>query len=199
MGSIIPKLERDEVLAADLADYLRKIDEVDADAGNLLDSMTEDQFHWSPASSRWSIAQCLVHLVIMGRRYLPVLDETIERARAEDLLGRGPFRYGFIEKWIVRATEPPPGIRLKTPASARPPDDEPLAGVVANFLLTQDELRKRIHAAKGIHLARAKVTSPFVKSLKMGLGPCFAFLIAHERRHLWQAWQVRRDENFPLE
>jgi len=36
-----------------------------------------------------------------------------------------------------------------------------------------------------------------VKSLKLGLGPCFAFLIAHERRHLWQAWQVRKDERFP--
>ncbi len=156
MSSIVPKLDRDEWLAADLADYLRQIDEVDADAGNLLDRMSEDQFHWSPASSHWSIAQCLVHLVIMGRRYLPVLDEAIENARADRLLSHGPFRYGFVEKWIVRATEPPPGIRLKTPASARPPDDQPLAGVVANFLLTQDELRKRIHAAKGIDLARAK-------------------------------------------
>jgi len=81
MSSIVPKLERHEGLAADLAEYLRQIDEVDADAGNLLNGMTEDQFHWSPASAHWSIAQCLVHLVIMGRRYLPVLDETIEAAR----------------------------------------------------------------------------------------------------------------------
>jgi hypothetical protein len=33
----------------------------------------------------------------------------------------------------------------------------------------------------------------------MGLGPCFAFLAAHERRHLWQAWQVRKDPGFPAE
>jgi hypothetical protein len=197
MSSIVPKLERHEGMTADLADYLRQIDEVDADAGNLLNGMTEDQFHWSPASAHWSIAQCLVHLVIIGRRYLPILDETIADARAEHLLGRGPFRYGFMEKWIVRATEPPPGIRLKTPASARPPDDQPLAGVVANFLVMQDDLRKRIYAAKGIDLARAKTASPYVKSLKLGLGPCFAFLIAHERRHLWQAWQVRKDEDYP--
>jgi len=77
--------------------------------------MTEDQFHWSPASAHWSIAQCLVHLVIMGRRYLPVLDEAIENARRGPPTGPWAFRYGFMEKWIVRATEPPPGIRLKTP------------------------------------------------------------------------------------
>jgi hypothetical protein len=140
-----------------------------------------------------------VHLVIIGGKYFPILDETIERARAQDLLGRGPFRYGFLERWFVRATEPPPGIRLRTPTSARPPDDQPLAGVVANFLTMQNDLRTRIRSANGLDLARARMTSPFVKALTMGLGPCFAFLVAHERRHIWQAWQVRKHENFPPE
>jgi hypothetical protein len=201
MSSITPSPggQGGESLAPELAECLRQLDEVDADTGNLLTGLTEDQFHWSPVSSHWSIAQCLVHLSIIGQRYLPILDEAMERARAENLLSPGPFRYGFVERWFIRATEPPPRIRLRTPISARPPDDQPLAGVVTNFLAVQDELRKRVRVADGIHLCRAKVTSPFVKALKMGLGPCFAFLIAHERRHLWQAWQVRRNERFPAD
>ncbi len=201
MSSIIPRVDGagEEPLGADLADCLRQLDGVDADAANLLNGLTEVQFHWSPVSSRWSIAQCLVHLVIVGGKYLPILDETIENARADRLLSRGPFRYGFIERWFVRSTEPPPGIRLRTPPAARPPDDQPLPGVIASFLTMQDEIRKRIRAANGVDLARAKVTSPFIRSLKMGLGPCFEFLAAHERRHLWQAWQVRNDEGFPVE
>ncbi|MCU1275727.1 MAG: hypothetical protein JWO48_3158, partial [Bryobacterales bacterium] len=130
-------------------------------------------------------------------QYLPNFDQTIERARAEGLLGSGPFRYGFIERWLVSATEPPPRIRLRTPVSARPPDDQPLQVVMTDFRAVQQELRKRLRAANGVHLACAKVTSPFVKSLKMGLGPCFSFLAAHERRHLWQAWQVRQHPEFP--
>ncbi len=201
MSSIIPRADGsgEEPLAADLADYLRQLDGVDADTANLLNGLTEVQFHWSPESSRWSIAQCLVHLVIIGGKYLPILDETIEDARADRLLSRGPFRYGFIERWFVRSTEPPPGIRLRTPLAARPPDDQPLPGVIANFLTMQDDLRKRIRAANGVDLARAKVPSPFIRSLKMGLGACFEFLAAHERRHLWQAWQVRKEERFPPE
>jgi hypothetical protein len=141
----------------------------------------------------------VVHLGIIGQRYLSALDETIDRADAENLASRGPYRYGFVERWIVHSTEPPPRIRLRTPASARPPDDQPLAAVSENFLRLQDELRKRIRAANGLDLARAKVRSPLVKSLKLGLGPCFGFLLAHERRHLWQGWQVRRHEAFPPE
>ena len=199
MNSIVPRSDHlaVEALVTDLADCLFQLDEINAHATQLVSGLTENQFHWSPRASRWSIAQCMVHLGIIGRRYLPSLDETIERAQAENLVSRGPYRYGFMERWIVHATDPPPRIRLRTPASARPPDDEPLAGASENFRLVQDELKKRIRASNGLDLARAKVTSPFVKSLKMGLGPCFAFLLAHERRHLWQGWQVRNHEWFP--
>ena len=186
-------------MVSDLADYLLQLDEIDADAAKLFSGLTESQFHWSPTASRWSIAQCVVHLGIIGQHYLSALDETIQRAEAENLASRGPFHYGFVERWIVHSTEPPPGIRLRTPASARPPDDQPLATVSENFRLVQDELRMRIRASNGLDLARAKVTSPFVKSLKMGIGPCFGFLLAHERRHLWQGWQVRGHEAFPPE
>ena len=202
MSSIVPRSAEDraaEPLVTDLADFLLQLDEIDADAAKLFWGLAENQFHWSPVASRWSIAQCVVHLGILGRRYLSALDETIERANAENLVSRGPFRYGFLDRWIAHATEPPPGIRLRTPAAARPPDDQALAEVSENFHLLQNELRTRVRAANGLDLARAKVTSPFVKSLKMGLGPCFAFLLAHERRHLWQAWQVRNHDAFPRE
>ena len=197
----MPKLDGagEEPLVADLADCLRQLDGVDADTAGLLNGMTEVQFHWSPVAAQWSIEQCLVHLVIIGGKYLPIIDEAMENARADRLLSRGPFRYGFVERWFVRSTEPPPGIRLRTPTSARPPDDQPLPFVIASFLTMQDDLRKRIRAANGLDLARAKVTSPFIRSLKMGLGPCFEFLAAHERRHLWQAWQVRKHERFPVD
>ena len=201
MSSIVPRVDSpgEEPLVADLADCLRQLDGVDADTASLLNGITEVQFHWSPVSSQWSIEQCLVHLVIIAGKYLPILDETIENARADRLLSRGPFRYRFLDRWFVRSTEPPPGLRLRTPLSARPPDDQPLPFVIANFLSMQDELRKRIRAANGLDLARAKVTSPFIRSLRLGLGPCFEFLAAHERRHLWQAWQVRKHEQFPLD
>jgi hypothetical protein len=201
MSSIIPSVDGagEEPLVSHLADCLRQLDGVDADTASLLNGMTEVQFHWSPVAAHWSIEQCLVHLVIVGGKYLPIIDEAMENARADRLLSRGPFRYGFIERWFVRSTEPPPGIRLRTPTAARPPDDQPLPFVIANFLTMQDDLRKRIRAANGLDLARAKVTSPFIRALKMGLGPCFEFLGAHERRHLWQAWQVRKHERFPVD
>jgi hypothetical protein len=199
MSSIILRIDSEgsQPLAADLAACFQQFDEINAGVGELLTGLSENQFHWSPAPTRWSIAQCLAHLVIIACRYLPILDETMERARSQSLVGSEPFRYGLLERSIIRSTEPPVHIRLRTPSSARPPDDQPLPTVMANFLTMQDQLRERIRAANGLHLTRAKVTSPFAKRLKMGLGACFHFLLAHERRHLWQARQVRQHERFP--
>jgi hypothetical protein len=198
MSSILPRFEFEEPpLAEDLAECLRQLDGVDIDVKNLLAGLSESQFHWSPDAARWSIAQCMVHLIMVGRRFIPIIDEAGDNARADRWLSRGPFRYGFLERWFVSSTEPPPKIRLRTPAFARPPDDHPLVNVISDFLFMHEELRIHIRAANGIDLARAKITSPFMRSLKLSLGQSFAFLAAHERRHVWQAWELRKHPEFP--
>ena len=186
-----------ESLAQDLAACLVELDEIDADARRLLAGLEDARFNWSPGTSRWSIAQCLAHLDIVGRAYITVLDQAMERARAESLFAQAPFHYGFFERWFVRSSEPPAGLRLRTPGPARPSSEYFIEQLPARFFTLQGELRQRLHRADGLDLARVKVASPFVRTLKLGLGPCFQFLTAHERRHLWQAWQVRNCDSFP--
>jgi hypothetical protein len=54
-----------------------------------------------------------------------------------------------------------------------------------------------IAKANGLDLARIKVPSP-AGPFKFGLGQRIALLAAHDRRHLWQAWQVRKNRAFPI-
>src|SRR6266571_894376 len=101
---MIPPVESPDEpsLVSELEDCMRQLDEIDLDAGKLVAQLSDNQFHWSPASSQWSVAQCLLHLVIFNRRYLPNIDETIERAWAENMWSLGPFHYGFVERWFIR-------------------------------------------------------------------------------------------------
>jgi len=199
MSSIFPLLNNhgEQPLVEDLAECLRQLDAIDVDVRLLLSGLNEEQLHWSPDAARWSISQCLVHAVIVGRTFLPIIDEAMDDARADHLWSRGPFRYGFLERWFVHSTEPPPKIRLRTPPFARPPDDQPLANVISDFIAMHQDLRQRARAANGLDLASIRIRSPFMKALRLSLGLSFAFLAAHERRHLWQAWQLRRHEGFP--
>jgi hypothetical protein len=45
------------------------------DADALVATLSDEQFAWQPAPNAWSIAQCIDHLNVTARLYLPLLDE----------------------------------------------------------------------------------------------------------------------------
>ena len=57
-------------------------------------------------------------------------------------------------------------------------------------------MSKRIHEADGLDLRRAKEVFPFWP-LKWSLGSFILMMIAHERRHIHQAREVRQHPSFP--
>jgi len=61
----------------------------------------------------------------------------------------------------------------------------------------QDRLVERIKTADGFDLRRVRRRSPVLPLMKWSLGTMFALVLAHERRHIWQARQVRNQKGFP--
>ena len=92
----------------------------------------------------------------------------------------------------------PPLFHMRSPRSFRPASAAPpVAESLPAFLALQDELADRVARAEGLDLNRVKVVSPANRRLKIGLGTAFAVTAAHQRRHLWQARQVREAPGFP--
>lgn len=180
-------------LIPELEGYRQQYEALKRDAAELLDGLTEAQFNWRASPGRWSIAECLVHLNLTARLYLPLIEGAISRARSRQLFGQGPFRHGFLVNWFIRMNEPPVKLKVKAPKIFVPPPDQPLDQVASDFMALQDELLSLINESSGLHLSRIKVASPVSRFFKTSLGQCFAFHAAHERRHLWQARQVRNE------
>lgn len=186
--------------SATLEGFRRQIEDVRQHTGRLLDGLSDAQFNWRPGPDRWSIAECLDHLSRSAEVYLPALDRGISEARSRGLVGGGEYRPGLLGGWLARSMEPPPrtGTRSRSskqilPAAAQ----RPLAEGRAEFLRMQDELERRVSDSEGLDLRRAKVASPLMKLLRLRLGDSLAFLLAHQRRHLWQAHRVREEPRFP--
>lgn len=183
--------------APTLEAYRRQVADIRRDADDVLDGLSDAQFNWRPDPHRWAVAECLSHLTVTGSAYLGALDRALAEARSRGLTGGRPFRPGLLGGWMTRSMEPPPRIRMRAPRSILPPTpDRPLAEVRAEFMALQDALERRFGEAEGVDLARARVTSPLASFLRMRLGDAFAFLLAHERRHLWQARRVRDEPGF---
>jgi len=181
----------------ELEGYLRQIDAVTQDAHALVAGLSDAQFGWRPGTGRWSVAECLDHLNRSIALTLPAFDRSIADARARELRGRGPFRYGWFAKWLVRDMEPPARRRYRTVNRLVPGSDGRTDAVHQEFVALREALARRVRDADGLDLKRAKVQSPVTRLLRMPLGAYFAMILAHDRRHLWQANQVRAAAGFP--
>jgi hypothetical protein len=184
-------------LAPDFDAFRQEFERISADADSLVSGLTDEQFNWQPASASWSIAQCIDHLNVTARLYLPKLDEGIADAIRRGQYGEGPFRYNWFGRFFVRTVEPPPRFRVKAPATFTPRTDRPRQEVMAAFRAYQVQFIDRLRQANGLDLARARVRSPAANWIRIPLGSGFAIMVAHERRHLWQARNVRNAPRFP--
>src|SRR5581483_10155795 len=120
----------DQTLTPEIADLSAQFAAIKTDGMDLVQGLTGPQFNWRPAPGSWSLAECLIHLNMVGDRYLRLIEPVVEDARAKALTGNGPFTHGILARWILGQTEPPPRNRSKAPRSFTPPDDQPLTAVV---------------------------------------------------------------------
>jgi len=184
-------------LAPELDELRRQFEQLANDADALVAPLSDAQFTWSPRPDAWAIAECIDHLNVTARMYLPVLDEGIANAIRQGQYGEGPYAYWWLARLFVRMLEPPPRFRTKTPAAFRPPSGRTRHEIMAAFRAYQVQYVDRLRQANGLDLARARARSPVVSWMVFPLGCAFASVAAHERRHLWQARQITQAPGFP--
>jgi len=167
------------------------------DALGLMSGLSDAQFNWQPGPGRWSMAGCFDHLnKSAAQLFIPNIDAAIANATTQGLKSDGPFAYSALERWAVRTNDAPAKMRFKAPKKVRPAGSLRVDDVRTEFARWQDEIATRLRQADGLDLRRAKYTWPFWP-LKWSLGASFQLMLAHERRHIWQARQVRQSPGFP--
>jgi hypothetical protein len=184
-------------LSEELRDLCEQIDNIKEDALELSAPLDDAQFNWQPSPGRWSISECLAHLNVVDGLDLPMINDAIKRGRADGWTGAGPFHYGFLSRRFVRMSEAPGTIKMKAPKVYRPVSKQSKEIVVAEFVSIHGRIRELVVESNGLDLARIKVQSPF-PWVKFSLGQRLALLAAHDRRHLRQAWEVRKHTEFPV-
>jgi hypothetical protein len=178
--------------AQELEQYCKEFDQIRGQAKELTEGLNEERFNWRPQPGQWSIEECLAHLLIAGNWEIRAIEDAIGRAKAHGVTGAGPFRYGPFERFVLRHTEPPVKRKVTAPRRFRPLHGQPVTAVLPSFLHLQSQLMLLAQSAEGLDLARIKVPTPISRLIRLSLGMTFAQLAAHERRHLEQAWRVRK-------
>ena len=179
---------------ADIVALEDAFDAAERDARALVTSLSEELGAWRADANSWSVAECLDHLAIANRVYLGAMQPAAERALSEGRLGRGPVRPGLIGGWFVRTLEPPVKTRgpIKAPRAIRPRISPALHDAAGQFLASQEEIRAFLRRYANLDLTGVRFPNPFIRGLRFSLATGLHVLAAHERRHVWQAWRVRK-------
>jgi hypothetical protein len=182
-------LAHDDLAALDAA-YEANV----GDARALVSGLSEALGTWRAAPESWTVAECLDHLATGNRVYLEAMRPRAERAAADGRSRRGPAQPGLLGGWFVRSLEPPvrPLRKLRSPRKIRPRASPPLADAAAQFLATQADVQAFLRQFAGIDLAGVTFPNPFIRGIRFSLATGLHVLASHQRRHLWQAWNVRR-------
>ena len=172
----------------DTSRCLQALADIEADLDRLTEDLTEAEFQAPPRSGGWSIGYCAEHLILTGNAGLAMWDAALATGRRN----HGPFRYSWLGRAILRFAEPPYRMRIKTPRGFVPCGRRSKAETLLRFRRMHREMASRVSASHGLDALQIKVRSPFVSWIRYPLGLSFDLALAHERRHLWQAWQVRQ-------
>ena len=165
------------------------------DARALVHGLDEAHGTWRAHPGSWSVAECLDHLATANRVYLQAMQPAAARALAEGRLRRGAARPGLLGGWFVRSLEPPVNklFRSKAPGKIRPRPSPPLADAQEQFMASHGDVVAFLRQYADIDLAGVRFPNPFITGIRFSLATGLHVLAAHERRHLWQAWRVRRN------
>ncbi len=185
------KINAQELLQQAKADALKDLEMVQKSFAHL----SEDELYQSPTPGQWSVGECLEHLNITFRSYLPKIEKGIQQGIAKGYQATEIFKTGFIGQKFTnsfRLDENNQPIRkVKTLKSFEPRNliqrnpkvREAFAEYMTTFMAQADE-------AAQVNLNRIKVTSAIGPLIRFRLGDVFLFINLHNYRHLVQAQRV---------
>jgi hypothetical protein len=181
-------------LLLDIENLRDQLDAAERDARLLVENLAEERGCWRAETGAWSVAQCLDHLAIANQIYLGAMKEPAIRARAAGRLRRRPALPGFVGQWFAKKMEPPvqASFRMKAMRNIQPGTSPSLTDAFVRFLTSQDEIRDYLRTNADLDLAGIRFPNPLVRGIRFSLATGLHVITAHERRHLWQAWRVRR-------
>ncbi len=188
--------------SAQLDAYARSYRDAQQRLHTLADGLTDEQFNWKPAEGRWSIAEIVHHLNKMSSGYLFVLEERLSHPDIKPL-GDRELRHGWIGGKFVKAMSPG-GRPLKTMPRMAPPQapggqsDLRKASLMDDFDGYTDRFAALIEGAEGKAIDKVRISSPFLKVMRLPIATFLDALGQHALRHAGQAEKVAQSGGFPL-
>jgi hypothetical protein len=162
------------------------------EAGNFLNNVKSGEFNKRPADNGWSIAECIDHLIVTGVDYCDIFEKGLKKLAEKNARYTGEMKSSYIGSKFIQNVEPPVKRKFKSPGKWRPDSKINKEKATTAFLQLQDRWIDLVNQSAGWDLTKVKLPSPAVSWIKFSAFVILQVNSAHQRRHLWQAKNVKK-------
>jgi len=165
-------------------------------ANKQFSGLSEKQFNWKPSEERWSIGECLEHLVVTHKLYnskIKNLQPLFDNSGGASF----NFKHTFSGRMILKYVDPNSTSRTKTFKVFKPSMRQVNSSIIRSFCEEVETIVSFAEKLHGVDLIKMKITSPVTKLLRMNIGDALLINLYHDKRHLNQAEKIINETNFP--
>ncbi|MBL0881910.1 MAG: DinB family protein [Chitinophagaceae bacterium] len=160
-------------------------------------NLSIEQFNWKPSDEKWSIAECIQHLLIADQCYFKDLTEI-----GNGLYQMTPWeRYSPLTrvwgKFLKDQMKEIVKKKLVTHKLLTPTSSAYSLALLTDYNDNLSSFIKLVRYCKNVDLDRTVINSPTIKWITYSLRDALEFLFEHEHRHLNQAISLMNMEGFP--
>ncbi len=180
-----------------MADVRRVLNDIavnESAAAEVVRGLSDWQLNWQQVPGKsWSVAQTLDHIALTNSIYVDAMLKAVEAAPRPTRMWSGRIEAGFFGRKFIENLEPPvKRLKLKAPEEIIPASRKAAEEVLAALTASHEGIRRVIDLSTGMDLNEITFVNPFARLLRPRLGTGLQILMAHERRHLWQASNIRQ-------
>jgi len=181
----------------DLAGVRAAIDAATRDADAAFGPLTAAQLNWKPEPARWSVAQCLEHLVTSNVMMIRHMDLALAAGGPQGFWQRLPGWPRLAGRLLIQSVSLGAARKQTSPAASRPSSSDIAGDIVSRFVAGQHDALARLAPLDDDTAARAIMTSPFAVFVTYSVLDGWRVIAAHGRRHIEQARRVTQAPGFP--
>jgi hypothetical protein len=159
-------------------------------------SLSVSKFNWKPAPEKWSVGECIDHLVVTNDLYLTRIKKLLNICHSNSE-NDFPYSQSFMGKMISKAVDPANVKKAKTFNLFYPGKRVIQKSVIDEYIKSSKKFIEQVSKIHHLDLKKIKLSSPVNFLIRLNLGDPLIIIPKHDERYLNQAERLMEMEAFP--
>ncbi len=175
-----------------LKDVIEDLKEIEGTTINEFQNLSEEDLLWKPAPDKWSIAECLQHIIIANTIYKHDIENRLQQAEVKTI--EYPITFSLTGRLFLLAVDPKYKWKVPAPKIFKPVKANKVENgkeTVEEFVKLQTEIIGTAQKACAYDHQHVHTYSPLSKLLKFNVGEQLYIMMRHTKRHINQALRVK--------